>query len=112
MMLLAMAVALGLSAGLRRTITRPVEELAAVADGIVTRRDPSLRAPDTATGGVLGGDEGLQQRARRGRRTHPVKCRNPIVRFDEASGFTPGNRRIHQLRRMGLRCQRPQYLRQ
>jgi PAS domain S-box-containing protein len=47
MMLLAMVVALVLSAGLRRTITRPVEDLAAVADGIVTRRDPSLRAPDT-----------------------------------------------------------------
>ncbi|MEO8314275.1 MAG: response regulator [Pseudomonadota bacterium] len=47
MMLLAMAVALAFSAGLRRSITRPVDELAAVADGIVSRRDPSLRAPDT-----------------------------------------------------------------
>jgi PAS domain S-box-containing protein len=47
MMLLAMVVALALSAGLRQTITRPVEELAAVANSIVTRRDPSLRAPET-----------------------------------------------------------------
>jgi PAS domain S-box-containing protein len=47
MMMLAMAVALALSAGLRRAITGPVEDLAAVADGIVSRRDPSLRAPDT-----------------------------------------------------------------
>jgi PAS domain S-box-containing protein len=47
MMLFAMAVALALSAGLRRTITGPVEDLATVADGIVSRRDPSLRAPDT-----------------------------------------------------------------
>ena len=47
MMMLAMAVALALSAGLRRTITGPVEDLAAVADGIVSRRDPNLRAPDT-----------------------------------------------------------------
>jgi PAS domain S-box-containing protein len=46
-MLLAMAVALALSAGLRRTITRPVEDLAAVADSIVSGRDSSLRAPDT-----------------------------------------------------------------
>jgi PAS domain S-box-containing protein len=47
MMLFAMAVALAFSAGLRRTITRPVEDLATVADRIVSRRDPSLRAPDT-----------------------------------------------------------------
>jgi len=47
MMLLSMAVALALSAALRRSITGPVETLAAVADAIVTRRDPSVRAPDT-----------------------------------------------------------------
>ncbi|HYP79123.1 MAG TPA: CHASE sensor domain-containing protein, partial [Steroidobacteraceae bacterium] len=47
MILASMAVALALSAALRRSITRPVETLAAVADAIVTRRDPSVRAPDT-----------------------------------------------------------------
>jgi PAS domain S-box-containing protein len=47
MMLLSMAVALLLAAALRRTITGPVEALAAVADAIVSRRDPSIRAPDT-----------------------------------------------------------------
>ena len=48
MILLSMGVALALAAGLRRTITGPVEALADVADAIVTRRDPSLRAPDTS----------------------------------------------------------------
>jgi signal transduction histidine kinase/ActR/RegA family two-component response regulator len=47
MMLLSLGVALVLSARLRRRITGPVEVLAAVADDIVTRRDPSLRAPPT-----------------------------------------------------------------
>jgi PAS domain S-box-containing protein len=47
MMLFSMAVALVLSARLRRSITGPAETLAAVADHIVTGRDHSLRAPDT-----------------------------------------------------------------
>jgi PAS domain S-box-containing protein len=46
-MLMSLAVALALSSALRRSITGPVEELAAVANEIVTRRDPTLRAPDT-----------------------------------------------------------------
>jgi len=47
MMVLSLGIALILSARLRRRITGPVEALAAVADDIVTRRDPSLRAPPT-----------------------------------------------------------------
>ncbi len=46
-MLMSMAVALALSSALRRSITGPVETLATVANEIVTRRDPTLRAPDT-----------------------------------------------------------------
>ncbi|MEO8307596.1 MAG: ATP-binding protein [Pseudomonadota bacterium] len=46
-MLMSLAVALALSAALRRSITGPVEALASVANDIVTRRDPTLRAPDT-----------------------------------------------------------------
>jgi PAS domain S-box-containing protein len=42
-----MAVALAFSAGLRQTITGPVEAMAEVAHKIVTRKDPTLRAPDT-----------------------------------------------------------------
>ncbi|HTQ36086.1 MAG TPA: response regulator [Steroidobacteraceae bacterium] len=45
MMLLSLAVALVLSARLRGRITGPVEALAALADDIVTRRDPARRAP-------------------------------------------------------------------
>jgi PAS domain S-box-containing protein len=45
--LFSMAVALLLSAALRRSITVPVEALATVANDIVTRRDPTLRAPET-----------------------------------------------------------------
>jgi PAS domain S-box-containing protein len=45
-LLVSMGVALLLAASLRRTIIAPVEELAAVADDIVTRRDPGRRAPD------------------------------------------------------------------
>lgn len=47
MLLLSMGVALLLAIFLRRAITGPVEALAAVADDIVRRRDPTLRAPDT-----------------------------------------------------------------
>lgn len=47
MLLLSMGVALLLAVFLRRTVTGPVEALAAVADDIVRRRDPTLRAPDT-----------------------------------------------------------------
>src|SRR5690606_27780732 len=46
-LLLSMGVALLLAVFLRRTITGPVEALASVADAIVSRRDPTLRAPDT-----------------------------------------------------------------
>lgn len=45
-LLLSVGVALTLAASLRRAIIAPVEELAAVADDIVTRRDPGRRAPD------------------------------------------------------------------
>ncbi len=47
MLVLSMAVALTFAAGLGRSITGPVEALAAVANDIVTRRDTSLRAPAT-----------------------------------------------------------------
>lgn len=47
MLLLSMGVALVLAVFLRRAITGPVEELASVADDIVSRRDPARRAPDT-----------------------------------------------------------------
>ncbi len=47
MLLLSMGVALLLAVMLRRVITGPVEALASVADDIVSRRDPTLRAPDT-----------------------------------------------------------------
>jgi PAS domain S-box-containing protein len=47
-MLMSMAVALALSSALRRSITGPVENLAEVAREIVTRRDLTLRAPQTA----------------------------------------------------------------
>jgi PAS domain S-box-containing protein len=47
MLLLSMAVALAIAAGMRHTITDPVEALASVADDIVSRRDSSRRAPDT-----------------------------------------------------------------
>src|SRR5690606_10334149 len=46
-LLLSMGVALGITVFLRRSITGPVEALASVADDIVSRRDPTLRAPDT-----------------------------------------------------------------
>jgi PAS domain S-box-containing protein len=45
-LLISMGVALALAASLRRAIIAPVEELAAVADDIVTRRDPGRRAPE------------------------------------------------------------------
>jgi PAS domain S-box-containing protein len=44
-LLLSMGVALVLAGSLRRSIIAPVEELAAVADDIVTGRDPGRRAP-------------------------------------------------------------------
>ncbi|MFO7324705.1 MAG: ATP-binding protein [Pseudomonadota bacterium] len=47
MLLLSMGVALLLAVFLRRAITGPVEALASVADDIVSRRDPTLRALDT-----------------------------------------------------------------
>src|SRR5690606_27933101 len=47
MLLLSMGVALLLAVVLRRAIMGPVEALAGVADAIVSRRDPTLRAPDT-----------------------------------------------------------------
>ena len=46
-MLMSLGVALAFSSALRRSITGPVEALASVANDIVTRRDPTLRAPDT-----------------------------------------------------------------
>ena len=46
-MLMSLGVALAFSWALRRSITGPVETLASVANDIVTRRDPTLRAPDT-----------------------------------------------------------------
>jgi PAS domain S-box-containing protein len=48
MLLLSLGMALLLATGLRRRITGPVAELTAVADQIVARRDPSLRAPPAA----------------------------------------------------------------
>jgi PAS domain S-box-containing protein len=46
-LLMSLGVALAFSSALRRSITGPVEALASVANEIVTRRDPTLRAPDT-----------------------------------------------------------------